>query len=364
MTEGYRLKELVRILVETPTPTGKETSLFPFLTNYLSELGFEVSEQRVTERHPLTPPSEYRNLLAKRGKSRLLISAHLDTFPAYSHPQPYTLREDGDRLIGRGVLDVKGQIASLLLAIEQTNAPCQLAFVCDEERGGIGSRSLQFNADGVIVLEPTEFKLVIAHAGAVEATATFFGKAAHGSVPHLGENALEKAIAFLDVLKTHPIIASQRHPLFERAPLITLGKLEGGTEVMVIPNRCIVNFDIRVLPENSAKVIADLVCDVASNFKAELSLDDIAEPATLDEDERVVQTVKQAVREVIGKEPSVTGYLSWTDAVNYLERRVPAVVIGAGQLGVSHSDEEWVSFSDLLALSHLLAKTIELWEGL
>ncbi len=354
-----QLLELVRVLVETPTPTGNEKALFPFLTDYLQSYGFTVSEQEVTERHPLTPPGEYSNLIAKRGKSRLLISAHLDTFPAYSHPQPYTLRQEGNKLIGRGVVDIKGQIAALLLAISQTSAPCQIAFVCDEERGGTGSRSLQFDADAVIVLEPSDLKPVIAHAGAVEVTAFFFGKAAHGSVPHWGDSALEKVVAFADALKSHPLIADQRHPLFERAPLVTLGKLEAGSEAMVVPNKAVLNLDIRVLPRYSAKAVANLVQDFGAKFKAEVRIDDVSEPVVLDDDAAIVKTVKKAVADVTGQEPPTIGYWSWTDAVNYLERGVPAVVIGAGHLGVAHSDEEWVNLSDLLLLSRILTWLLE-----
>lgn len=359
MTEEQQLRELVRILVETPTPTGSEKALFPFLIDWLQSHEFTVSEQKVTERHPLTPPGEYSNLLAKRGESRLLISAHLDTFPAYSHPQPYTLREDGDRLIGRGVVDVKGQIAALLLAISQTSSPCQIAFVCDEERGGTGSRSLEFNANAVVVLEPTDLKPVVAHAGAVEATVTFFGKSAHGSTPHWGDSALEKAVAFADALKTHPLIADQRHPLFERAPLITLGKLEAGNEAMVVPNKAVLNFDVRVLPGYSAKAIAELIQEFGARFKAEVKIDDAAEPVTLSEGEEIVSKVKKAVANVTGQSPPAIGYWSWTDAVNYLERGIPAVVLGAGHLGVAHSDEEWVSFNDLITLSRILKHLIE-----
>ncbi|MCX7642413.1 MAG: M20/M25/M40 family metallo-hydrolase [Armatimonadetes bacterium] len=361
MTVEHQLRELVRILVETPTPTGNEKALFPFLTDYLRLHGFEVDEQEVTERHQLTPPGEYSNLIAKRGKSRLLISAHIDTFPAYTHPQPYTLREDGDRLIARGVVDIKGQIAALLLAVSQTDAPCQIAFVCDEERGGTGSRSLKFEAEAVLVLEPTDLKPVIAHAGAVEATVLFFGKAAHGSTPHWGDNALEKAIAFADAIKTHPLISDQRHPLFERTSLVTLGRLEAGSEAMVVPNKALLNLDIRVLPGYSAKAVADLVRDFGAKFKAEVKIDDIAEPVTLDENEKVVKTVKRSVMDVMGREPQSIGYWSWTDAVNYIERGVPAVVFGAGHLGVAHSDEEWVRLSDLIALSQILKKLVEVW---
>lgn len=362
MTVEHQLRELVRILVETPTPTGSEKVLFPFLTDYLRSHGFEeIVKQEVTERHPLTPPGEYNNLVAKRGESQILISAHLDTFPAYTHPQPYTLREEGDRLIARGVVDIKGQIAALLLAVSQTDAPCQIAFVCDEERGGIGSRNLKFEAEAVLVLEPTNLKPVVAHAGAVEATALFFGKAAHGSTPHWGDSALEKAIAFADALKAHPLIADQSHPLFERAPLVTLGKLEAGSEAMVVPNKAILNFDIRVLPGHSAKAIAELVQEFGAKFKAEVKIDDIAEPVTLDENEKIVKVIKNATILVTGQEPNAIGYWSWTDAVNYIERGVPAVAFGAGHLGVAHSDEEWVKFIDLLTLSQILVKVLEIW---
>lgn len=359
MPVEYQLRELVRILVETPTPTGSEKVLFPFLTDYLQFHKFEVTVQEVTERHPLTPPGEYSNLVAKRGESRLLISAHLDTFPAYTHPQPYTLREDRDRLIARGVVDVKGQIAALLLAVSQTDAPCQIAFVCDEERGGTGSRSLRLDADAVLVLEPTDLKPVVAHAGAVEVTATFFGKAAHGSVPHWGESALEKAVAFVDALKTHPLISNQHHPLFERAPFITVGKLESGNEAMVVPNKALLNLDIRVLPSYSAKAIADSVLDLGARFKSEVKIDDIAEPVILDENEKIIKIVKVAIASVTGQEPPSIGYWSWTDAVNYIERGVPAVVFGAGHLGAAHSDEEWVKFNDLLLLSRILVTIME-----
>ncbi len=359
MTAEQHLRELVRVLVETPTPTGNEQVLFPLLKDYLQQHGFEVWEQEVTERHPLTPPGDYANLLAKRGESRLLISAHLDTFPAYSHPQPYTLREEGNRLIGRGVVDVKGQIAALLWAIGQTNAPCQLAFVCDEERGGTGSRCLPVTADAVMVLEPTELKPVVAHAGAVEVTALFFGKSAHGSLPHWGDSALEKAIAFTDALKAHPLVADQRHPLFERAPLVTIGKLEAGNEAMVVPNKAIVNLDIRVLPGYSAQAVAQLVQEIGARFKAEVRLDDVAEPTTLPEDAPIVQAVKRAAAKVLGQEPPAIGYFSWTDAVNFLERGIPAVVFGAGHLGVAHSDEEWVLMDDLLALGRILTVLLE-----
>jgi acetylornithine deacetylase/succinyl-diaminopimelate desuccinylase-like protein len=140
---------------------------------------------------------------------------------------------------------------------------------------------------------------------------------------------------------------------------VTLGKLEAGSEAMVVPNKAVLNLDIRVLPGYSAKAVADLVQDFGAKFKTEVRIDDVSEPVVLGEDEAIVEIVKRAIADVTGQEPTAIGYWSWTDAVNYLERGVPAVVIGAGHLGVAHSDEEWVNLSDLLLLSRILARLLE-----
>ena len=121
-----RVRELAAILVQTPTPSGNEAALYPFLTGVLQACGFRVERQMTSLGR--------ENLVARRGQSTLLFSAHVDTYPAYTHPEPYRLRQENDRPIGRGVADCKGQIAALLCAVELVEAPCQIAFGVDEER--------------------------------------------------------------------------------------------------------------------------------------------------------------------------------------------------------------------------------------
>jgi acetylornithine deacetylase/succinyl-diaminopimelate desuccinylase-like protein len=74
-----------------------------------------------------------------------------------------------------------------------------------------------------------------------------------------------------------------------------------------------------------------------------------------------VTLTQAAIAKITGKEAAVAGYFSWTDAVNLIERGIPAVVLGAGSLGVAHSDEEWVMASDLLTLSQILVAVVESW---
>ncbi|MCS7225118.1 MAG: M20/M25/M40 family metallo-hydrolase [Armatimonadetes bacterium] len=361
--EGTRAQLIVLLetLIRTATPTGQEKNLFPFLSQFLESRGFKVDVVPAAEVHPLTPPGEYANLVARRGETDLLISAHLDTYPG-DEGCSYELKVDGDCAFGRGVVDVKGQIAALLVAVSQTDAPCLLGFVCDEEKGGAGSRSFDLNVPWALVLEPTEFGIVVAHAGAVEVSVSFTGKSAHGSVPDKGDNAIEKALAFVDALRTHPYIAHQRHPLFRSRQLMTIGRLVGGHDVMLVPDRSSLNLDIRVLPGYSAARVREIVSEVANRFKANLVVDDEAEPTEIPHDTLLTKALQDACERTGVATPGLVGYPSWTDAVNYIQKGMTSVVFGAGDLSVAHTEREHVSITDLLRLADVLKEVIQSWK--
>ncbi len=354
-----RLVRILETLVTIPTPTGHEARLHPFLVEYLTDQGFDTKIQPVTDLHPLTPPGHYANLIAQRGSTNLLMVAHLDTFPA-AEGCGYELETEAGWVRGRGVVDVKGQIASLLVAVAETRAPALVAFVCDEERGGAGSRSLKLDADYGIVLEPTGLRAVVAHAGAVEASLTFVGRTSHGSVPEEGDSAIEKAFAFVEALRSHPIVARQRHPLFPSRQLITVGRVEGGSDVMLVADRCSLCLDVRVLPGFSAAAVRDLLVEMAEGFRAELKIVDEAEACAISEGMPVVQWLREAYRQEAGSELELAGYPSWTDAVNLLQKGIPAVVFGAGTLSVAHTEREQVSLSELSLLSRILKRVLEI----
>jgi acetylornithine deacetylase/succinyl-diaminopimelate desuccinylase-like protein len=347
-----RVRELAAILVQTPTPSGNEAALYPFLTGVLQACGFRVERQMTSLGR--------ENLVARRGQSTLLFSAHVDTYPAYTHPEPYRLRQENDRLIGRGVADCKGQIAALLCAVELVEAPCQIAFVVDEERTALGSREVRVEAEGAIVLEPTELRPVIAHAGAIELEVTVYGRAAHGSAPHCGENAVLKAMRAIEEIGRLPFL-SQTHPLFPPAPWVTLGKIEGGFDTMVVPNRCSFQMDIRVLPGVSIREACEQLFALAAQLGAELTILDVSEPSEVAADHPLVRALQTAHEVIVGERPTPCGYYSFTDATHYLQRGLPAVVYGAGSLGVAHSDYEWVSLRELEIAARVFAHVIAHW---
>ncbi|MCS6816632.1 MAG: M20/M25/M40 family metallo-hydrolase [Blastocatellia bacterium] len=347
-----RVRELTAVLVETPTPSGNEAALYPFLTAVLQACGFHVERQMTSLGR--------ENLVARRGRSTLLFSAHVDTYPAYTHPEPYRLREENGRLIGRGAVDCKGQIAALLCAVELMDAPCQIAFVVDEERTALGSREVQIEADGVIVLEPTELRPVVAHAGAIELEVAVYGRAAHGSMPHCGENAVLKAMRVIEEIARLPFL-EQTHPLFPPAPWVTLGKIEGGFDTMVVPNRCTFQMDVRVLPGVSIRTACEQLFALAAQYGAELTILDVSEPSEVDAQHPVVRALMAAHEAITGERPTPCGYYSFTDATHYLQRGFPAIVYGAGNLGVAHSDHEWVSLDELEIMTRVLAHMLAHW---
>ena len=353
-------KEIVRRLeelVSVPTPSGMEDELVPYLEEALMELGFDVKLQRISIGR--------RNIIGWRGDSDLLFCAHIDTIPAYNHPLPYKLRVFGDELVGRGVVDSKGLIASLLVAFSMSESPCNVAFVVDEEKGGFGSKELELpeGVEFAVVLEPTDFKLVVAHAGAIEVEVTVFGEAVHGALPHMGSNAIEKAIEVVERLKSLEAL-NREHKLFDEAPLFTLSVISGGCDVMVVPNRCSFQADLRILPGDDANQVLEQVRKIVADAGAEMALLDISQPVVLNlSDERLksfIEMFKLAHFCVLNRELELTGYHSWTDAVNLIERGIKAVVYGGGKLYKAHSDWESISLSELVmtckVYSALLAK--------
>jgi acetylornithine deacetylase/succinyl-diaminopimelate desuccinylase len=346
-----RILEIAARLVETPTPTGREEALLPYLRGLLEGCGFSVEEQEISR-------GGY-NLLASRGESPLLLLAHIDTFPAYTHPEPYKFRREGDLLIGRGIVDVKGQMAALISAVKACDLPCQIALVADEERSGTGSEELEVEAEAAVVLEPTKLHPAPVQAGALELAIIVYGKAAHGSVPHRGENAIMKAFKLIKALEDLPFLKT-RHPLFE-GELLTVGAIRGGFEPLVVPSFCRLELDLRLLPGIMPERALRELRELLGRFDAELILSEADPPIEVSQDEQIFKLLSRAIEEALGEARPPVGMPSWTDAANLVDKGIPAVVFGAGDLAAAHSDFEHVSLEELERLTRVLIRLLELY---
>jgi acetylornithine deacetylase len=297
-----------------------------------------------------------------RGGGRsLMLNAHLDTVGVAGMDDPFTPRLDGGRLHGRGAYDMKGSLAACMLAAvrarrEGLAGDVVLTAVADEEFASVGTSAIaaSMQADAAIVTEPTELELAVAHRGFVHVEIETIGRAAHGSRPHLGIDAIAKmgrvlvGIEDLDRrLRAHPT-----HP-YVGSGSVHASLIEGGQEFSSYPARCVVQAERRTVPgENVAQVEAELAevvliaGDGDQDFTAHVRVLASREPFEVAEDAELVRVVRGCAEQVLGGEPPLVGVSFWADSALLAEAGIPTVLFGPRGEG-AHAEVEWVDVASL-----------------
>lgn len=253
------LRDLVRInSVNAFYPGGPgESQCAEFIANYWDACGIEYWLD------PVLPGRS--NVIAKlpgRDPSRrLLLEAHMDTVSISGMTiDPFTPNLDGNRLYGRGSCDTKAGLAGMMCAVARAHrerrsphAEVWMAAVVDEEYScqGILQLCKGLRADAAIVAEPTEMKAVIASKGVLRWRIVAHGRAAHSSKVQLGVNAIQHmARLILEIESQHDALANLSHPLLG-PPTGNIGLIAGGVQVNFVPDRCTIEIDRRLLPNES-----------------------------------------------------------------------------------------------------------------
>jgi succinyl-diaminopimelate desuccinylase len=283
------------------------------------------------------------------GAPTVVLHGHLDVVPGLAGQ--FTPRVEGDRLYGRGAYDMKGALAAMLVVAagmrEQDGVRVRLGIVGDEEseeeseRGSDHLVDSGFTGDFAITGEPTDLHIGIEAKGVLALRLAVGGTAAHGATPWLGDNAVLNAI---DVFRSIESLPFARHSseLFDR-PSINLGRIWGGDALNKVPDRCVIDVDIRHLPEQDP---AAILAEVRGLPGIEVQPLLIRPPATVDRDSPFVRGLRESAAAHHDGEPMSVGRDGASDAVSFLRVGVPAVEfgpIGAGH----HGPEEWVSVSSL-----------------
>jgi acetylornithine deacetylase/succinyl-diaminopimelate desuccinylase-like protein len=271
---------------------------------------------------------------------------------------------------------MKAGIASFLHGlsmIDHSNHPpaqgsLLLHLVSDEESHGhqgmgfLAQRG-RIRGDAAIVGEPTNLDLVIAQKGALWFRITTFGKSAHGSRPAQGINAIEKMMNLIARLNSTPLV--KEHPLLGK-PTINIGKIQGGTKINIVPDRCEIEVDRRLLPdekkEEVLKEIRAVIDSVQAHdplFKYQIEEIDYAEPSEIHPDEEIVRIGLEAGLEVRGKRPTVRGFSGFTDGRFYINQfRIPTLIFGPGGTEQSHTTDESVEVDALVQAARIYARII------
>jgi acetylornithine deacetylase/succinyl-diaminopimelate desuccinylase-like protein len=288
----------------------------------------------------------------------LLLCAHLDTVNVEGMQDPHAPRVDGDRLYGRGAYDMKSGLAAALVACREASklglaGDVVVAAVADEEHASLGVQEAlrAVRADAAIVTEPTELELVVAHKGFVWAQLEVTGRAAHGSRPDLGIDAIAKAGPVLTALaELDASLGARTHPLLGRGS-VHASTISGGVELSSYPERCVIGVERRTLP---GETVRDVEAELAA-LDAQHRIILVRDACEVASDEDVVAVVSASATAILGDAPRLTGVSYWADAAFIAAAGIPTVMFGTSGEG-AHALEEWVSIPDTLAVTRILVE--------
>ena len=358
------VSDLVRIPSVHPRMGGGkgEAEIARYLTDRLRGLGLTPT---VTEVQP-GRPNVLITVPGKMEGMHLLFEAHTDTVPpSTGQVDPFTPRIEGDRLYGRGSCDTKASVAAAFIAlasilpVPERRATISVAFTMGEELGHDGAKHLAasgFRADAAVIGEPTGLDVVAAHKGAVRWKMLTMGRSAHSSDPEKGCNAIVKMAAVIRALEERliPQLKERRHPLLG-PPTLSVGRIEGGLQVNIVPDRCTIELDWRILPGetwDSARKELEAVLAPVRTEDAELQVV-IEEPyqtfagMETPPDAAIVRLAQEAVRRIDGQHP-VRGVAYGTDGAELSPAGIPCVVLGPGDIAQAHTSTEYVEIQQVV----------------
>jgi acetylornithine deacetylase len=241
-----------------------------------------------------------------------------------------------------------------------------VACVADEEYASIGTAEVaaSFKADAAIVTEPSHHQMTIAHKGFVWLDVIVEGRAAHGSRPELGIDAIVKAGHALVALEAWQarLASGPRHPILGTGS-VHASIIQGGEELSSYPARCVISIERRTVPgETAATVEAELrriLEDVAGrvpNFRYRVVTGLERVPFEAREDEPIVATLRKHATIALGHPPIIRGEPFWTDCAILKEAGIPCLMFGADG-GGAHAATEWASISSVERLADILEAT-------
>ncbi len=296
-------------------------------------------------------------------RAGLLFACHLDVVgpgeATWKHPAFKPVESDG-RIYGRGSADMKGGIAAIVTAIGRivesgTKLQGDIIFLAaaGEETDSCGAK--RFVDDhgglpelaGVVIPEPTDFEIVTAHRGMLWLEVTTKGKAAHGSTPQLGVNAISSMRLILNELDSYEI-AVEPHKLLGQCSM-SINTIAGGKTLNVVPDRCSIKIDIRTLPgQDHQDIVTDLERIFANlksgnpQFDAEVSVLRQVQPLETDCDCDFVKDFCSCLRIDATKAVGFT-----TDAPHLTVLGAPIVIFGPGLPHLCHKPDEYIDISDV-----------------
>jgi len=403
---GKREKELSKFCCELiqakgENPPGDVSETANVIENFLKNEGIEYQTFEPAEGHVSVVA------WVGRGKPSLILCGHIDVVPAgdlsrwSAHPYIGQIREG--KILGRGATDQKGGVAAMLMAVaavknfeKELSGKITVASVSDEEAKGPGGalwllQNKKLSGNACLITEPTgylnsEYSIVGGERGTCWLRIKARGKPAHGSTPVLGRNAILMLTDFLPRLKAleseavrvpkdaETLVRNGRKELRRVAErqgvsassltraldhyTTSLGLINGGTKVNIVPERCEAEVDIRVPPGGNPDGVEEFVRSIAPE-NIEFEVINRTLPSFTPATQPLTKTVQQSAQRVFGYKPSAT-YMAATSDAHYFRELlgVPTVAFGPGYGELAHAYNEFVYAEDVLKMAKVYASVI------
>lgn len=359
------------IQINSENPPGREFDIASFVADESVKLGMKTVIDRFE--------NSRANVIGIYGEEyqspSIMLNTHLDTVPAgdrqkWSFP-PFGGEIREGRICGRGAVDAKGILASFLGALKElaeggwpTKGRIILAAVADEEVEGKGTKKLissGLRTDYAIVGEPTSLYVCTAHKGRLVIEVEFHGRSVHASTPLKGVNAIYYASRFIGEIQK--IKFQEKHCLLG-SPTSTVTMIKGGVKDNIVPDKCTVTLDLRVLPSTEPdgvlRTLKKIIQEKVSRKYFQVRVSKWTPPAETRPNNPLVRVAQESVKEVAGKRVIVKGFQATCD-MSFLVNQagIPTIILGPGTIEKAHAVDEAVEVQELVKAAKIYVKILE-----
>ncbi|MDD1752606.1 MAG: ArgE/DapE family deacylase [Methanotrichaceae archaeon] len=390
------LKDLVGLKTIAP-PGGFYHEIVDYLLTIFKEFGFEtekiimpqeVFQSRCSDSRLSGDRVNLRAILDVGAKETLVIYTHLDVVPPGNgwSTDPFELVQKNSRLYGRGVSDSKGAVAALIatlstiLKMKKPKYNLGILLTTDEEVGGYSGLCYLTDVglvkgDFMLCMDTFSDDVVIGSNGSITWEIAVHGKSAHSGSSFLGVNAIEKSIQVMEALlllkkdiqsRKSSLAASSALEVLDMKnliPILNITMINGGIKENIIPDKCTLRGDRRVIPEETMEKAMEEIETIIKPLDVQLDLKFFPgyPPMRMNPDHRWVEEVKQAVNKGMGFLPRLSGAQGSLDQAYATDKtKIPTCVYGVGRQLESniHAANENVRLSDLMGYSRFLTELI------
>ncbi|MBI5301080.1 MAG: YgeY family selenium metabolism-linked hydrolase [Chloroflexi bacterium] len=370
-----RLVLFTQSLVRTPSLSGAEQRVVALILAEMRALGFDRAWADANG-------SAIGILEGARPGKTILLDAHCDTVGIAAGAQwtrdPYGAQIEDGFIYGRGAADMKGALAAMIhsaASVERTQIAGRIvvsATVLEEVMEGVSLRTVtdEVKPDFVVIGEATELNLNRGGRGRAEIHLETIGKPAHSSSPQLGVNAVTLMLRAVDAIERMPVARDEL--LGDALMVLTDIISDPYPGNSVIPSRCRVTYDRRLLPgETIESVLGALPVNakIAEGEHATYTGRTLRGakffPAwVLAEEHPFVQNALRGLR-AAGLNPRIGAYRFCTNATYSAGiARVPTIGFGPAREGDAHVVDERIAIEDLIAAARGYRGMIETINGI